>query len=102
MAVTIDDVLHVAALARIGVSRERAQSLVAELNSILEHVAQLTDADVSQLGAVGGIGAGGMRLREDAGASVPLARPLDAFAPRMADGFLLVPRLSTHETAEGA
>jgi len=102
MSVTIDDVRHVAGLARLGISDERAQTLVAELNVILDHVKDLTDADTSQLDAVGGIGAAGMPLREDGGSPVPLARALDAIAPRMSDGFLLVPRLATHETAEEA
>jgi len=102
MAVTIDDVRHVAALARLGISDERARTLVAELNGILEHVTSLSEADTSQLEAVGGIGAAGMPLRDDGGSPVPLARPLDSFAPRgaMSAGFILVPRLSTHETAE--
>jgi aspartyl-tRNA(Asn)/glutamyl-tRNA(Gln) amidotransferase subunit C len=100
MGVTIDDVRHVAALARLGVSDHRAQALVGELNVILDHVAQLKDADTSQLEAVGGIGASGMELRPDDAPPVPLTRPMQDFAPSMRDGFLLVPRLSTHETAE--
>jgi hypothetical protein len=40
-----------------------------------------------------------MALREDAGPPIPLARPLESFAPLMRDGFLLVPRLATHEEA---
>jgi aspartyl-tRNA(Asn)/glutamyl-tRNA(Gln) amidotransferase subunit C len=100
MGVTIDDVRHVAGLARLGVSDERAQALVAELNTILDHVAQLADADTSRLAAVAGIGAAGMPLRPDEGPPPPLTRQLQDFAPSTRDGFLLVPRLSTHEAAE--
>ena len=84
MAVTIDDVRHVAALARLGITDERAHTLVAELNGILGHVASLGEADTSQLETVAGIGAAGMPLRDGA----------------ISEGFILVPRLSTHETAE--
>jgi hypothetical protein len=36
------------------------------------------------------------------GPQIPLARARDAFAPKMADGFFLVPRLSTHEDPESS
>jgi hypothetical protein len=42
------------------------------------------------------MGDASLPLREDHGPPVPLARPLASFAPRMKDGFLLVPRLATH------
>lgn len=100
MGVTIDDVRHVAALARLGVTDERAQALVGELNTILDHVAALTDADTSRLEAVAGVGSAGMPLRDDNGPAIPLSRPVTEFAPSVRDGFLLVPRLSTHETAD--
>jgi hypothetical protein len=31
---------------------------------------------------------------------LPLARPRDAFAPEMREGFFLVPRLATHEESD--
>ena len=33
------------------------------------------------------------------GPPIPMDAALDSFAPRVRDGFLLVPRLSTHESA---
>ena len=47
-----------------------------------------------------GVGAAGLPVRADHGPPIPLARSLDAVAPSMRDGFFLVPRLSTHESAE--
>lgn len=102
MAVTVDDVRHIALLARLGVDDARANALVAQLNTILEHMDVLSKVDVGQADEVAGVGAAGMPLREDGGASVPLTRSLDGFAPAMRDGFLLVPRLSTHEDPEEA
>ena len=97
MAVTIDDVKHVARLARLGMTDERAGQLVAELNRILEHMAVLEKADVEGVMAADGVGAVGMPLRVDSGPPYPLQHPLDSFAPATRDGFLLVPRLASHE-----
>lgn len=102
MAVTLEDVRHIASLARLGLSDERARSLVAELNTILEHMDVLAKVDTGGHLQAEGTGAGGMPLREDDGPSIPLARPPQAFAPRMRDQFFLVPRLSTHEDPESA
>lgn len=102
MAITLDEVRHVASLARLGISDERARSMAAELNAILEHMDVLSKVDTDGHPEVAGIGAAGMPLREDQGPPIPLSRPPREFAPRMQDGFFLVPRLSTHEDVEGA
>ena len=99
MAVTVDDVRHVAALARLGLSEERARAVMAELNTILEHMAVLERVDTEGLEEAVGVGATGAPLHPDVGPSVPLARGPEAFAPAMRDGFFLVPRLATHEDA---
>ncbi len=102
MAVTIDDVRHIAALARLGISDERAADVVGELNGILRHVDALALVDTDGVQEAIGVGARGLPARGDNGPAYPLARALDAFAPSVRDGFLLVPRLSTHETTEEA
>ena len=38
MAVTIDDVRHIATLARLGLTDARAAAIVAELNTIIGHM----------------------------------------------------------------
>ena len=38
MAVTIDDVRHIATLARLGLDDARAATIVGELNTILQHM----------------------------------------------------------------
>ena len=99
MSVTVDDVRHIAALARLGLPAERIPSLVAELNRILEHMDVLAAVPSRPEQRVAGVSAGGMPLRTDAGPPLPLARLLEDFAPATRDGFFLVPRLSTHEDA---
>jgi len=97
MSVSEDDVLHVAMLARLGFDPARIPTIAAELNGILVHMDALSKVDTSSVGAVTGIGAAGTPLRVDGGNQIPLARPRDAFAPAMREGFFLVPRLATHE-----
>ena len=99
MAVSEDDVRHVATLARLGLDPARIPTIAAELNGILAHMDVLSKVDTSAVGPVTGVGAAGTPLRVDGGNQIPLARPREAFAPSMRDGFLLVPRLATHEDA---
>lgn len=98
MAVSEEDVRHVAELARLGIDPARLPSLVRELNGILGHMDVLNAVEV---------GAGRQEpgpsepapLRQDDLAPLPLSVPREDFAPEMRDGFFLVPRLSTHEDA---
>jgi aspartyl-tRNA(Asn)/glutamyl-tRNA(Gln) amidotransferase subunit C len=100
VAVTIDDVRHIASLARLGLTAERTAKLVDEMNTILGHMDELSKVDTAGVQEAIGVGARGLPVREDGGAPIPLARSLDAFAPALRDNFFLVPRLSTHETPE--
>jgi aspartyl-tRNA(Asn)/glutamyl-tRNA(Gln) amidotransferase subunit C len=93
MAVSNADVLHVATLARLAIADDRVPALVRELNGILGHMAILETVDVS---GVAGDSRSAMPRRADAVAPIPMVRPLASFAPAPRDGFLLVPRLSTH------
>lgn len=95
MSVRDDDVRHVAALARVGVAPDRFPALARQLSGILAHMEQLRAVDVSTI--EGDQDSLGMPLRADDGAQAPLARPRDAFAPAMLDGFFVVPRLESHE-----
>jgi aspartyl-tRNA(Asn)/glutamyl-tRNA(Gln) amidotransferase subunit C len=100
MAVTRDDVKHVAALARLAMTDDRAEQFTAQLNTILEHMDVLAAVDTNKLEPVVGVGAESAPLQEDHGPPVKLERPIEQIAPTMRDGFFLVPRLSTHETTE--
>jgi aspartyl-tRNA(Asn)/glutamyl-tRNA(Gln) amidotransferase subunit C len=97
VSVTIDDVRHIASLARVGVTDDRARSLVGELNTILDHMAVLSQVDTADVEPLAAIGVDRAPLREDAPPPVALERPIARFAPSVRDGFFLVPRLSTHE-----
>jgi len=97
VSVTEAEVRHVAVLARLGLDAEQIPTIAAELNGILAHMQILSKVDTATLAAVTGVGTAGTPLRVDGGNQIPLARPREAFAPAMRDGFLIVPRLATHE-----
>jgi aspartyl-tRNA(Asn)/glutamyl-tRNA(Gln) amidotransferase subunit C len=99
MAVTRDDVAHVAELARLALDDARVKELVRELNGILAHMDELRKVDTEGVEATAGVGDAGAPLRPDVGPPIPLERAREDFAPAMRDGFFIVPRLSTHEDA---
>ena len=100
MAVSIDDVRHIASLARLGLAEPRAAAIANELNTILAHMDELAKVDTAGVQEAIGVGAEGLPVRKDLGPPFPLARSHDVFAPSVRDGFFLVPRLSTHESTE--
>jgi aspartyl-tRNA(Asn)/glutamyl-tRNA(Gln) amidotransferase subunit C len=100
MAIGPDDVRHVAALARLSVPESQLPELVAQLNGILAHMDALALVDTKNVVATEAVGDAAMPLRVDIGPPIPLSAPLEAFAPQVRDGFLLVPRLATHESAD--
>jgi aspartyl/glutamyl-tRNA(Asn/Gln) amidotransferase C subunit len=100
--VSVEEVRHVALLARLGLTDERAAALTKDLNGILAHMDVLGRVNTSAVSEAAGIGAKGMRLREDRGVPTPLAEPPESFAPSMRSGFILVPRLSSHEDPDAA
>ena len=98
MAVSRDDVRHVAALARLDVPDSLLPELVSQLNGILSHMDALAKVKTTGVMATAGVGDAAMPLRADIGPPIPLLHPLESFAPQMRDGFILVPRLATHES----
>jgi len=101
MAVTQDDVRHVAELARLGVDPSRLEPLVAELNGILEHMDVLSKVDTTAIESVTMINqpVESTPLRSDSSGPIKMMSPKESFAPSMKDGFFIVPRLASHEDA---
>ena len=97
MAVTREDVLHIAELARLGIDAARADALTKELSAILAHVEVLSQVNTASVPTTGEVGAAGTPLRPDVGVSPLMKGTLESFAPAMRDGFFIVPRLATHE-----
>jgi aspartyl-tRNA(Asn)/glutamyl-tRNA(Gln) amidotransferase subunit C len=99
MAVTRDDVAHIAALARLALDDTQITRMVAELNAILGHMDVLQRVETAGRTVDGAPPQASMPLRRDAGPPLALLRPIASFAPSLRDGFFLVPRLATHEDA---
>lgn len=97
MAVTREDVLHIAELARLGVDAARADELTKELSAILAHMEVLSQVNTASVPTTEDVGTAGTPLRPDVGVSPLMKGTLESFGPAMRDGFFLVPRLATHE-----
>jgi aspartyl-tRNA(Asn)/glutamyl-tRNA(Gln) amidotransferase subunit C len=97
MAVTHDDVRHVAELARLAVEEARLDHLVSELNGILAHMDVLSQVDTADTERTILAPTVSTPLRTDSSGPIPLLAPKETFAPAMRDGFFIVPRLASHE-----
>ena len=101
MAVSAEEVRHVADLARLGLEPDRIAQLAHELNGILAHMDALSAVAARASADDGDETSRGMPLRAD-GDEVRTASRLvppaarERMAPWMQAGFFLVPRLSTH------
>lgn len=97
MAVTEGDVRKIAELARLSLPSDSIPMVVAQLNDILRHMDALGEVDTTAVQPSTGVGADGMPLRPDSVAPHPMNSTAPALAAESRDGFILVPRLSTHE-----
>lgn len=105
MAISEDDVRHIAALARLGLPASRVPALVHELNGILAHMAVLQRVSTDAVRDAGD-GRPPLVARPDVRNADPLGRPLAEMVPsvdgqsQLRGGLILVPRLGTHDDAE--
>ena len=97
MPVTENDVRKIADLARLSLADTELPAITEQLNNILAHMDVLTRVDTASVEAVAAATDGGMRLRDDRVAPVPMNTTAPLLAPDSRDGFILVPRLATHE-----
>jgi aspartyl-tRNA(Asn)/glutamyl-tRNA(Gln) amidotransferase subunit C len=97
MAVTHDDVRHVAELARLAVDEDRLDHLVAELNGILGHMDALAQVDTKEIELAAFVPSDSTPVRADSSGPLKMLAPLASFAPSVKDGFILVHRLASHE-----
>jgi len=93
--VTIDDdvVRHIAALAELAVEEAEVSRLSAQLESIVQFVAQLQEIPSAAAAAGVVVGPTAVALRPDRIDPIPLGYPLARMAPEFEDGFFVVPRL---------
>lgn len=90
MSLTIEDVEHVAALARLGLTRDEKERLRDQLSSILEHIDALGELDTAAIPPTAQVIALTNVMRDDdVRPSLPREAVL-ANAPRKTDGFFEV------------
>jgi aspartyl-tRNA(Asn)/glutamyl-tRNA(Gln) amidotransferase subunit C len=93
MAVTLEDVEHVANLARLEFSDEEKQTLMNQLNKILEYMEKLNELDTSNVEPLAQVIPLSNVFREDAvKPSSPVGEVLKN-APAKSDKFFKVPKV---------
>ncbi|MEO9019631.1 MAG: Asp-tRNA(Asn)/Glu-tRNA(Gln) amidotransferase subunit GatC [Gemmatimonadaceae bacterium] len=97
MAVQEADVRKIADLARLSISGSELPEMTAQLNNILAHMDELTHVDAQVRDPSVAATAAGAPLRDDVVAPIPMNSTAQLLAPDSRDGFILVPRLGTHE-----
>ena len=90
MRLTMADVEHVAALARLGLSAEEKERLRDQLSSILGHIAALAELDTAAIAPTAQVLDVTNVLRDDAVRPSLPREAILANAPRQADGFFEV------------
>ncbi|MEO6224837.1 MAG: Asp-tRNA(Asn)/Glu-tRNA(Gln) amidotransferase subunit GatC [Sphingomicrobium sp.] len=98
MSVTIEQVRHIAKLARIAMSDEELARLEPELNNILGWIEQLGEVDTSSVEPMTAVIANKLRLRDDVIDADPLTGggkrdAVLANAPDAQHGFFAVPKV---------
>ena len=93
MSVDTATVKRVAKLSRIAVTDKRAESMQAELNTILGFVEQLNEVDIDGVEPMTSVVDMVMRKRVDAVTDGNIADDITANAPLSEDHFFMVPKV---------
>ncbi|WP_265529538.1 Asp-tRNA(Asn)/Glu-tRNA(Gln) amidotransferase subunit GatC [Sphingomicrobium marinum] len=93
MSVTLEDVRHIANLARINLSDEEASRLLPELNNILGWVEQLGEVDTDGVEPLTAVIEQKMRLRDDVVNDGNVRDKVLSNAPDAQHGFFAVPKV---------
>ena len=103
MNLSIEDVEHVAALARLGLSADEMEALRGQLSSILDHIAVLDQIDTGAISPTAQVNVLQNVLRNDDVRPSLAQDQVLANAPRHRDGFLEVrAAIETATEEEGA
>jgi aspartyl-tRNA(Asn)/glutamyl-tRNA(Gln) amidotransferase subunit C len=101
MSLTIDDVQHVASLARLGLTDEEAERMREELSSILEHIEVLQKLDTDAIPPTAQVNSLTNVLRPDEVRPSLSQEAALANAPLSRDGFIEVKAVLGEAEAEG-
>lgn len=93
MAVTPEEVMYIARLARLELTPEEVERFTPQLNRVLAHAAELAEVDVGGIAPVGGVAEWHAPLRNDEPARDALAYPPEQLSEYFTAGFFTVPRV---------
>jgi aspartyl-tRNA(Asn)/glutamyl-tRNA(Gln) amidotransferase subunit C len=93
MAVTREEVLYIAQLARLDLTPEEVERFTPQLNRVLEHAAELAEVDVGGVAPVGGVSEWPASLRADEPTKDALHIPPAQLSEFFVAGFFTVPRV---------
>jgi aspartyl-tRNA(Asn)/glutamyl-tRNA(Gln) amidotransferase subunit C len=91
--ITLEQVRHVARLARLELTPHEEQSLQANMSEILAYVDKLNELDTSAIEPTTQVGEAGTPMRDDEVTNHPEPEALLRNAPARVDNFFKVPRI---------
>jgi len=93
MPLTPEDVLHIAELARIGISDAEARTIQGELNNIFEMIGRMQKVDTEGVAPMTHAGGAALRLREDKVTESDRHDLYQSVAPAVEGDLYLVPKV---------
>ena len=93
MAVTREEVMYIAQLARLDLTPQEIERFTPQLNRVLSHAAELAEVDVGGVTPVGGVSEWTAALRADEPLKDALKIPVQELSEYFTAGFFTVPRL---------
>jgi aspartyl-tRNA(Asn)/glutamyl-tRNA(Gln) amidotransferase subunit C len=91
--ITIDQVRHVARLARLELSAAEEQSLQSDLSAILAYVDKLNELNTEEVEPTAQVGESGTPMRDDEITNRPAVEEMLANAPARSRNFFKVPKI---------
>jgi aspartyl-tRNA(Asn)/glutamyl-tRNA(Gln) amidotransferase subunit C len=91
--ITIDQVRHVARLARLELSEAEEQSLQSDLSAILGYVDKLNQLNTDEVEPTAQVGESGTPMRDDEITNRPAPEEMLANAPARSRNFFKVPKI---------
>jgi len=91
--ITLEQVRHVARLARLELSPADEERLRADMDEMLAYVDKLNELDTSKVAPTSQVGEAGMPLRDDEVTNRPAAEAMLANAPSREHDYFKVPKI---------
>lgn len=91
--ITLEQVRHIALLARLELTANEEQAMLSDLESILEYVEKLDQLDTAAVPPTAQVGDAGTPTREDVATNAPAAEQMLANAPARQDQMFRVPKI---------